>query len=208
MRGGGLGQDTSLMLHRHTNSCPLTLSALGIEHMSQFLSVRVDPELKQRLREISALTDVKESELIRFFVIEGLSQFRLNLKPVQKPKGENLYLVYTPTLLPHYIKEAAIKRAKSKGMRLSRWIAALIQSNILGKPVVVHDEVIALRESSRYLLAIGRNVNQIAKALNETFYETDRVKVEMLKELDQAIKNTDDKIDHLIRTSQKAWCAN
>ena len=73
---------------------------------------------------------------------------------------------------------------------------------------MVHDEVIALRESSRYLLAIGRNVNQIAKALNETFYETDRVKVEMLKQLDQAIQNTDDKIDHLIRTSQKAWCAN
>lgn len=176
--------------------------------MSQFLSVRVDPELKARLREISTLTDVKESELIRYFVIEGLSQVGLNLKSVQKPKGENLDLVYTPTLLPHYIKEAAIERAKSKGMRLGRWIAALIQSHILAKPVMVHDEVIALRESSRYLLAIGRNVNQIAKALNENFYETDRVKMEILKELEAAIQQTDDRIDELVRTSQKAWCVN
>ena len=176
--------------------------------MSQFLSVRVDPELKARLREISTLTDVKESELIRFFIIEGLSQVGLNLKPVQKPKGENLDLVYTPTLLPHYIKEAAIERAKAKGMRLGRWIAALIQSNVLGVPVVVHDEVSALRESNRYLLAIGRNVNQIAKALNENFYETDRAKIEMLTEIDKAIEANVDRISDLIRTSQKAWCVN
>lgn len=196
------------MLHRHTNSRPLTLFVLGIEHMSQFLSVRVDPELKARLREISTLTDVKESELIRFFIIEGLSQVGLNMKPVQKPKGENLDLVYTPTLLPHYIKEAAIERAKSKGMRLGRWIAALIQSNVLGKPVVVHDEVSALRESNRNLLAIGRNVNQIARALNENFYETDRVKIEMLIEIDNAIEANVERITDLVRTSRKAWSVN
>lgn len=176
--------------------------------MSQFLSVRVDPELKERLREISALTNVKESELIRFFVIQGLNEAGLNPPPARKSKEVNLDLTYTPTLLPRYIKDAAIERSKAKGMRLGRWIAALVQSNILGQPVVVHDEVIALRESSRYLLAIGRNVNQIAKALNENFYETDRVKIEILNELQSAIQQTDDRIDDLVRTSQKAWCVN
>lgn len=176
--------------------------------MSKLLRTRVDDDLKKAVEELCLVLDIKESELLRFFVIEGMAQVEQGKKKAVIPEGKSLKLIPKTILLPEYIKDEAANKAKSKGMRLGRWIASLVQSNVLGEPVVVGEEVAALRESSRYLLAIGRNINQIAKALNETFYETERVKIEMLNDLKKAIENTDDRIDQLIKTSQKAWSVN
>lgn len=176
--------------------------------MTHVLSVRIDEHLKKSLERVSSGIDTTESELVRFFVLEGLNLHKLELSPKQQSTDERVDLIYTPILLPYYIKELAKQRSRSKGMRLGRWIAALVQSNILGKAVVVNEEIIALRESNRNLLAIGRNLNQIAKALNENFYEVDRVKIEILSELKRAIQEDHERIDELLAAAQKSWCTS
>ena len=66
-------------------------------------------------------------------------------------------------------------------------------------------ELQGLRTSNRELAAIGRNLNQIAKALNEAFHETERVRLDRLAELSRAIEGNRMAIQSLVRASQNTW---
>ena len=66
-------------------------------------------------------------------------------------------------------------------------------------------ELQELRASNRELAAIGRNLNQIAKALNEAFHETERVRLDRLTELGRAIEGNRVAIQSLVRASQNTW---
>lgn len=90
-------------------------------------------------------------------------------------------------------------------MTPSRWAASLIQSNLTGQPVMTKVELAELQTSSRELAAIGRNINQIAKALNEAFYETERVRLDTLAELSKAVAENRSAIRALVRASRNAW---
>jgi len=107
--------------------------------------------------------------------------------------------------LPQFLVNEIDLRAKAKGMKFSRWVAALVQSNLMHDAVLSTDEIQLLNASNRELAAIGRNLNQIAKALNERFHETDRIKLEHLNELNKAIEQHDKTIRRLIRASQQSW---
>jgi iron-sulfur cluster repair protein YtfE (RIC family) len=93
-------------------------------------------------------------------------------------------------------------------MAPSRLVAALVQSNLMRAPVMSAAEIAALQESNRELAAIGRNVNQIAKAINEAFHHTERVRLDKLVELAQAIQENRATIRALVRASQNAWNAD
>lgn len=107
--------------------------------------------------------------------------------------------------MPGYLVEATKSKAKSKGMTPSRYVAALVQSNYTGKPVLADDELTALRANSRELLAIGRNINQIARALNSSFHERDLVQLDALADLGKLIERNRSVILTFINASQNAW---
>ena len=66
-------------------------------------------------------------------------------------------------------------------------------------------EVQALNRNSRELAAIGRNINQIARALNEAFFETERIRLDKLAELTASIAENKTVIRALVRSSQQGW---
>lgn len=107
--------------------------------------------------------------------------------------------------LPAFLMEAARNRAKAKGMALSRWFSALAQSNVSAPPVLTTDELAVIEASNRELAAIGRNINQIARALNEAHFETERVRLDRLAELSELIKSVRSDIRALIRASRGSW---
>jgi hypothetical protein len=96
-------------------------------------------------------------------------------------------------------------RAKMKGMASSRWISSLVQSNLMRQPVLVEEQVLMLEASNRELAALGRNLNQIAKALNVAFHETDKLKLEHLSSLKEAINTNRETIKELVRASRGVW---
>jgi hypothetical protein len=62
---------------------------------------------------------------------------------------------------------AISERAKIDGFEHSQqWIIALVRARLTDKPQFGTREIETLGESNRQLLAIGRNLNQIAHALN------------------------------------------
>jgi hypothetical protein len=109
--------------------------------------------------------------------------------------------------LPRFLKKRAEGRARLVGMGTGRWVGAFIQSNLMNLPVLTDRELQAVEVSIRELSAIGRNINQIARALNEAHYQTERVKVEKLAELAELIKSVRSSIRGLVRASKNSWKA-
>jgi hypothetical protein len=110
--------------------------------------------------------------------------------------------------MPKFIMTAAKTKAKAQGMATSRWIKSLVQSNLIQPPVLIDNAIIALKETDRELAAVGNNLNQIARRLNETV-KTDRVRTEILEEVRQEVRQEVKKvrlsIDELIRVSRNGW---
>jgi len=104
-----------------------------------------------------------------------------------KPEAENIELERMTVRLPGFLMEVAKQRSKAKGTAASRLVAVLVQANLTGTPVMTDKELAVLQASNRELAAIGRNINQIAKALNEAFHETERVRLDTLAALSQSI---------------------
>ena len=65
-------------------------------------------------------------------------------------------------------------------------------------------EIDALGESNYQLLAIGRNLNQVAKAMNEG--RRDSVTIESIERLRGIIDTHTEKVSTAIRASVERWC--
>lgn len=58
-------------------------------------------------------------------------------------------------------------RAEARGMRPATYVSVLIRSHLRALAPLPKDELLALKRSIGELASIGRNINQIAKAVNE-----------------------------------------
>jgi hypothetical protein len=58
------------------------------------------------------------------------------------------------------------ERAAARGMASATYVSLLVRSHLRGGAPIPKTEYLALRQSILELTAIGRNVNQIARALN------------------------------------------
>jgi hypothetical protein len=109
--------------------------------------------------------------------------------------------------LPKFLADRVKDRAGFFKMRPASWIGALVQSHLMNQPVLAHDAVLAVEQSNRELAAIGRNINQIARALNEAHFETERVRLDRLAELSESIESLRSRIRELVRDSRQVWSA-
>jgi hypothetical protein len=168
------------------------------------LKTQVDDALKASFVKQARISGLSESEYLRFLVLREIEPHKADDSPVH-PDPENTELVRLTVRLPGFLVPVIGQRGKEKGMAPSRWIAALVQSTLMREPVMTGTELVALEESNRELAAIGRNINQITRALNEAFHQTERVRLDKLAELDKAIKQNRCVIRDLVRASQNAW---
>lgn len=168
------------------------------------LKTRVDLETKLRFAGKAKESNLSESELLRVTVMNRLESKTENALPATSDP-ENVGGDRMTVWLPHGLKEAIKTRAKKRGMLPSRWMASLAQFNITQVPVLNEDEVSALRISNRELAAIGRNINQIARALNAPLQNKDRVPLRHLEELAQAVTKNRATIAGVIRGIKNTW---
>jgi hypothetical protein len=73
---------------------------------------------------------------------------------------------------------AALKRmAGHEGYVPTKWVVAMIRTKLTGQPQVGQPELETLARSNQQLLALGRNLNQIAKVLNTSPHNRDAFRV-------------------------------
>ncbi|MEQ1530375.1 MAG: plasmid mobilization relaxosome protein MobC [Methylococcales bacterium] len=174
-------------------------------NLETVLQARISKEDGIKFKALAAANHLTSSTFLRQIILMVLGD-KLVVMPV-KPQPDKCDLVKRSIYIPRFLLDAIEQRSKQQGMALSRWVASLIQSNLMSAPVVTDTELVRLRESIRELNYIGHNINQIAKALNENPHETDRVNLATLKTLDAAIEKNIDAIYVFIGAKNRAWAA-
>lgn len=181
------------------------VAAMGA-NKDQLMKVRVEDGEKAAFTACAKRKGLTPSALLRDLVLSEISKARgteqVQLSGDEMPERSALFL-----RLPLPLKVAATKRAKTKGMSVAKWATSLIQSHLSREPVVTDREVIALNAVSRELGAIGRNVNQIAKALNSAIDGIERSRVDLgeLEKLSKSIELSRKVIRALVIKSQQSW---
>ena len=171
---------------------------------SPILKARFDADVHARFLALAKARGLKESEALRLAVNLLLGQAPAGPAMVE-PDPEQADHDRITVRMPAFLMTAVKGRAKSQGMAPSRWIAALVQSNLTRHPVLTDAELQAVEATTRELTAIGRNINQIARALNEAHFQTERVRLDRLAELGEKINNAREAIRVLVRASRNAW---
>lgn len=98
---------------------------------------------------------------------------------------------------------AVVERADQEECSPQRWMIYAIRAALTHEPQFTMSDTRALWESSSQLRAIGRNLNQIAKRLNER--DDAMFPVEQLDELRAAISQHTAQVSQVIAGSTNRW---
>jgi len=170
------------------------------------IRTRVTDQIKADFIKLAENHGLTESELLRLLITNALSNQDQQLTP--KEKGVDIEITELKIRLPKFLIEQAKAKEKTQGMATTRWIKSLVQSNLIQPPVLIDSAIIALKETDRELAAVGNNLNQIARKINESAFNIDIVKIEKLDEVKQAVKTVRAAIDELIKVSRNGWSIN
>lgn len=175
------------------------------------LKTPIEADRKAQFRQLAKSKKLTEASLLRQLVDVALDGGAvINHEPatmVVAVEG-NTSKRRATVRLAGFLMEAAEGRAALRGMPVSTWIAALVQSNLMQSPVMTDAEIIELRAANRAMVAIGRNINQIARSLNETFHATERVRLDALATVTRVLERHERVVLKLVRASQNDWKAD
>ncbi|MES2664157.1 MAG: plasmid mobilization relaxosome protein MobC [Pseudomonadota bacterium] len=124
---------------------------------------RLTVEQKEAWKAFCQKNNQKESDMLGLMLQKIMaSQLPIQSGTKSFPKSEKI------TVRLSEKDHAAIQqRAQQEGYaNRTAWLNNLVQLELNNQAIFTQEEVNALRESNRELAAIGRNLNQIAKALN------------------------------------------
>jgi hypothetical protein len=136
-------------------------------HADQFIAARVSSETKSRLRSLAQRQQLSESALLKRLV-------EMTLRGAGDLEGEGIPLG-SPTRPPRriYVRRRhedhllLRERAAARGMAGATYVSVLVRSHLHRLPPLPKDELDALKHAVAALGAIGRNLNQIARAANQ-----------------------------------------
>jgi hypothetical protein len=103
-------------------------------------------------------------------------------------------------------REAADNRAKQEGFPSTNlWIAATVRAALTNMPQFGKHEIEALGKSNHELLAIGRNLNQIAKYLNSVNGNATDYDGQFIRDMAVTVKRHVSKVGDVLRASIYRW---
>lgn len=128
------------------------------------------------------------------------SASRLRVMPKRERATARLELNLTTSEL------AALKKmAGHEGYVPTKWVVAMVRTKLTGLPQVGQLELETLARSNQQLLALGRNLNQIAKVLNASPENRSAFRAEVITELSRVIQVHTKKVSDLLRGTVERW---
>jgi hypothetical protein len=97
------------------------------------------------------------------------------------------------------------KLAENTGLTVNRYLVQLARAHLIKKPQFSIPEIEALSESNLQLLALGRNLNQMARALNAEDPDEHRPTVKDIKSLTEKIYQHTHMVSNLISSNLERW---
>ena len=139
---------------------------------TEVLATRITPDIKERVIGLVRDEFLTESIWLRRLVLRELrtaqphgERHRAGARGQcveRRAPGSSLYVRLRPEdrLLLH-------ERAGARGMASATYVSVLVRSHLRSLPPLPKDELVALKRAVGELGAVGRNLNQIARAANQ-----------------------------------------
>jgi hypothetical protein len=186
----------SLAVALVTRSLPMAAEA--------FVQCRVTPEIKTLLRTLAEREQITESALVR-----QLLEVMLRRSAAEGfPKLEALERLSRDTRLSvRLAPEDRILlsgRATARGMPSATYVSVLVRSHLRSLTPLPKEELSALKRSVAELGAIGRNLNQIARAANQGGKPAGPGR-EDLRSMLKVAEALRDHVKALLRANQNSW---
>ena len=105
------------------------------------------------------------------------------------------------------VDEAAMidRRAASGGDKRQRWIIACLRHQLFREVQFTTNELDALNRSSTQLLAVGRNLNQLVKALNTRSPVSITAQTSGVQNVRGALREHLENVNRLVLVSERRW---
>jgi hypothetical protein len=169
-----------------------------------FIQCRVTPEMKTLVRALAEREQITESALVK-----ELLQVVLRTAALQGfPKLDELDRPNRDTRLSVRLepedRQLLMGKATQRGMPSATYVSLLVRAHLRGVAPLPKDELLALRHAIAELKAVGRNLNQMAKALNQDV----RAVVPGRQEVSAMLKVAEGLRDHfkaLLKANEKSW---
>ena len=146
---------------------------------TEFLKARVTPEIKIRVKAVADCELLSEASWLKRLVLKEIRQVEPNrIGEGEPPAPAGLVRQRRvangggcggkPMLVRLRNEDRLLlnARAEARGMRPATYASVLLRSHMRQLTPLPKDELLALKRSISLLAAIGRNINQIAKAAN------------------------------------------
>jgi hypothetical protein len=132
-----------------------------------FIQCRVTPAVKTLVRELAKRENITESALVKQLLEVVLRTSALSgfpkIEELDRPNRDaRLYV-----RLDLEDRLLLSDRAAARGMRSATYVSLLVRSHMRGVAPLPKEELLALKRSVAELSAVGRNLNQIAKAIHQ-----------------------------------------
>ena len=145
---------------------------------TEVVKARVTAETKREIAEAAAREMLTESAWLKRLLIREMRAARDPARPQSVPRrgdgvrrhgGHRGGPCERPILIRLRTEDRLLldARSEARGMRPATYVAVLTRSHLRRLAPLPKDELLALRRSIGELAAIGRNLNQIAKAAND-----------------------------------------
>jgi hypothetical protein len=137
---------------------------------TQFLKTRVPPDIKHRVQQAANQQLITESVWLKRLVIRALSE---SGELVSDALGSTIRAEHGRRDARLYVRLRSEDRfllhdrAAARGMAPATFVSALVRSHLRNLAPLPKEELLSLKRSVAELGAIGRNLNQIAKAANQ-----------------------------------------
>jgi hypothetical protein len=169
-----------------------------------FVAARVTPEMKTLLRVLAEREQITESALVR-----QLLEVMLRVSAKEGfPKLAALDTVNRDARLSVRLapedRMLLSDRATARGMASATYVSVLVRSHLRNLAPLPKEELLALMRSVAELGAIGRNLNQIARAANQGGRSTGPGR-EDLKGMLRVAEGLRDHVKALLRANQLSW---
>lgn len=134
----------------------------------QFIAARVSSETKAALRALADRQQLSESGLLKRFVelmlqTVSVTDVALNTRTVGRETRPTRLMIRLRAGDQMLLQE----RAAARGMPAATYVSVLTRAHLRSLAPLPKEELLALKRSVSELGAIGRNLNQIARAANQ-----------------------------------------
>jgi hypothetical protein len=165
---------------------------------------RVSDEVKGLLKTVAVQRQITESALVRQ-LIEATVQMTTvpkvadDVAPTSVIRDARLYIRLAPE-----DRILLSGRATARGMPSATYVSVLVRSHVRNLAPLPKEELLALKRSVAELGAIGRNLNQIARAANQGGRPPGPGR-EDLKAMLRVAQGLRDHVKALLRANQLSW---